>query len=786
MDRLVPGFVIAFAAGVALHRVLPPGGFPAAFGLVAAAAFAAGRPGSVRPLLPPPFAARLPPLLLALAAACGAARSAADLLPPPPGSLDRLLPPGPLPVVLEGIVTEAPDPPRAPGSGGDREAVATFALEADSLRAGSRSVAAGGRVFVRVEGAAPDLLPGDRAEATGLARRPGSFRNPGVAIRDGRETARVLEAPGAGAVHRLGAGCPLRPARIAARLRRGALGAIRRASPGPGGALLEALVVGEAEGLDEGMVRDFRRAGVWHVLVVSGLHAGLAAAAAAFLLARAGAGPGSRSAGAVLAAAAVAGASGFGQPALRAVIALSLAAAAPLLRRRTAAVHARLSAAGVFLALHPASLFEPGFQLSFAAVLGILRLSPALGRLLFGKRRFLRRFPVPAASRSLLRRPVDLLERFLPPSLAAWLATTPILAHHFGSFSPVAPLANLVVVPAASLLLAASPAILVAGAFLPGTTAPLLDGIASLLAGTVHGAARLPGAWLPVAPPALLLLLLGGTLAAAALRPTGRRLLLVAASTALLAALPPAAAPDDAAPSVLVMDVGHGAAVLADSGEARVLLDAGGRGARVAEAAVLPARRARGALSLDGLFLSHEDADHYSAAVEILESLPVGVVVVNDEFGITGRGRAVFEAAARAGVPVVRAAAGDVFRWKGLAVRVLHPPAGGWRSPSDNDGSLVLRVEMEGLSALLTGDLEDAGLRRLLLSGADLRADLLLLPHHGSPGTEGVDALAAATGARILAASAGPSSPVRGPVGSPACPRFVVTAEEGGVEVRGR
>ncbi|MCK6482067.1 MAG: ComEC/Rec2 family competence protein, partial [Planctomycetes bacterium] len=500
---------------------------------------------------------------------------------------------------------------------------------------------------------------------------------------------------------------------------------------------------------------------------------------------RAGAGPPAASLGSLAAAAAMAGASGFLQPALRALVAVALAAAGPLLRRRTDPLQALFAAAGLFLLLRPGSLAEPGFQLSFAAVLGILRLAPALGGLLFAKRRFLRRFPVPAADRSLRRRAGDFLERWLPATLAAWFATAPVLVHHFGTFSTVTLPANLLVVPATSLLLLLAPALLLLGAAAPSLSTPLADGAEALLGWTAGAFSSLPGACLELPPPPLALLSLqGALLAAAAIRATPARLLLAALGTAGLAALPPLLSPPRAGPAVLVMDVGHGLAVLAEGGGRRVLFDAGGRGARVAANGILPALRARGALALDALLLSHEDVDHYSAAREVLETVPVGLLVVNGEFGRGAGAREVLAAAEREGVPVARAAAGDRLRWPGLEVRVLHPPRGGWRGGGDNDGSLVVRVAMEGLSALVAGDLEGRGLRRLLLSGEDLRADLLVLPHHGSPGTEGVEVLAAATGARVAAASAGQASPVLESIPSPAAPRLAITAVEGGIEVR--
>jgi competence protein ComEC len=591
-----------------------------------------------------------------------------------------------------------------------------------------------------------------------------------------------VDASGPGAVRVVEEGPALHGAGVAADLRAGLLDAVDGAYDGRGRALYAALLAGDPSGLDPRSVEAWRRTGTWHVLVVSGYHIAAAAVAAAWILGRAGAGPRARALGAAGTAAAYAAATGFGTPALRALVAVALVAFAPLLRRRADPFHALCVAAGVLLAHRPAVLSEPGFQLSFAAVLGLLRLSPAVGTLLFARRRFLRRFPVPAADRSLRRRLGDALERGLPAALGAWAATAPILVHQFGTFSPVTPLANLLIVPLSTALLGIGAALLPLGPVAPAIPRAAGEAAAVLLDALVLGLERLPGAWYAIPPPPAALLAVDAVaLAAAALSPTPARLLAAAAALAALGSIPLAAPPRPPAPSCLVLDVGHGLAVLADGGAARVLGDAGGRGPRAGERSVLPALRARGALHLDALLISHEDQDHLSAAREVLESVRVGALVVPEGFGAGPWAVEVLASAAREGVPVIAVAAGDRLRLPGLEVEILHPVRGRGPPPTENGGSLVARVRMDGLSALLPGDVEGEALERLLRSGADLRADVLLLPHHGSPLAGDLATLAAATGARFLVASSGSATVRVDRVPSPTAPRFLATDEEGAI-----
>ncbi|HEU4395002.1 MAG TPA: ComEC/Rec2 family competence protein, partial [Planctomycetota bacterium] len=560
------------------------------------------------------------------------------------------------------------------------------------------------------------------------------------------------------------------------------LAAVDRAFEGRGRALHAALLAGDPSRMDPETVDAWRRTGTWHVLVVSGYHVALAATAAAWILGRLGAGPRTVSLGTAGAAVAYAAATGLGVPAQRAIVAVALVVLAPLFRRRADPFHSLCVAAGLLLAARPSAVGEPGFQLSFGAVLGLLRVAPAIGGLLFARRRFLRRFPVPAADRSLRRRLGDFLEAGLPASLAAWAATAPVLAHHFGTFAPVTAPANLLLVPLASLALGLGAPLLAIGLVAPGLSAPAGDAVAAVLDGLARSLERLPGAWYAIPPPpAALLWTQGAALAAAAARPSGGTLFAAAAALAALGAVPSALPPRPDAPSLLVLDAGHGLSVLADAGTARLLGDAGGRGPRVTDLAVLPALRARGALALDALVLSHEDLDHLSSARAVIETARVGVLVVAEGFGRSADASAVLDAAGREGVPVIRVAAGDRLLWPGLEARVLHPPRGGGPPLTDNGGSLVVLVRMDGLAALLPGDLEGPPLDALVRSAGDLRAGVLLLPHHGSPSAGDLAALAAATGATIVVASSGPSTRRVDRVPSPCAPRFLATDAEGAV-----
>lgn len=226
------------------------------------------------------------------------------------------------------------------------------------------------------------------------------------------------------------------------------------------------------------------------------------------------------------------------------------------------------------------------------------------------------------------------------------------------------------------------------------------------------------------------------------LLPRARRLGLGLGAAALLALVALRSLPAPSAElTVEFLPVGQGDATLLrlPSGEA-VLVDTGGdlRGASDrAELSLLPLLAERGVTRLRALVLSHLHPDHVGSAPTLLRSLRV------DELWFTGRaldgrlGTPIAEAVRARGIPLRRVAAGQAPVAIGeLRFEFLGPPdpEGELDEPlfGDNDASLVLRVVHGEVAILLPGDVEAEGERALLESGAELSADLLKAPHHGS------------------------------------------------------
>ncbi|WNI15452.1 ComEC/Rec2 family competence protein [Actinacidiphila sp. ITFR-21] len=170
----------------------------------------------------------------------------------------------------------------------------------------------------------------------------------------------------------------------------------------------------------------------------------------------------------------------------------------------------------------------------------------------------------------------------------------------------------------------------------------------------------------------------------------------------------------------LALSAGPGAAVVVDAGPDPAAVDRCLRDLRVT---VVPL-----------LVLTHFHADHVDGLPGVLHGRAVGAIETTALDEPAGQAAEVRREAAAAGVPLVRAAAGERRALGSLAWQVLWPPAGEPLAPDDaNDASVALLVRTAGLTLLLMGDLEPDTQQRLLETVPDLpRVDVLKVAHHGS------------------------------------------------------
>ena len=457
-----------------------------------------------------------------------------------------------------------------------------------------------GRLPVTLYGEPPPLGEGQRVSVEMRLHRASGFRNPG-GFDYGRHLARTgILVVGSARADRLTV-LDDPPPGFHVRVRRAARETIERALPPASAALLAGLLLGERAALPPEVDAGFRRAGVYHLLAVSGFNVALIAGATFALLSVVRFPRRVAAAGAIAVVAAFAAVVGPQPSVLRAAIMATLVLGALLVEREPSVLNALALAVIVILALRPADLHDPGFQLSFAATAGIV-LAPL---------------------------PRGVVAGAVGVSLAAELAVLPITLAHFNQLSLIGPLANLGAVPLAGVTtivglagIAASWLSTAAGDVFVNATWPLLIALRLLVAiasapawALVHLPA--PG-WPAVACYVAALLLALGWWHARGVRPPHARWAgaLAATSLALSIALGawPLVRPPDGRMRVIVLDVGQGDAIVVEAPDGqRLLVDAGSGGPwrlDAGERVVAPVLWNRGALRLGAAVTTHDDQDH--------------------------------------------------------------------------------------------------------------------------------------------------------------------------------
>ena len=529
--------------------------------------------------------------------------------------------------------------------------------------------------------------------------------------------------------------------------------------------LVQSLMMGYREDLPKTLRKDFAATGTVHIFAISGSHVAMVTVLIAGILRALGI-PLTRWFP-ILAPLLVVYTitTGAATSAVRSCVMAILMLAAPFLKRRPDSVSTLFAAAIAILLVAPAQLGDLGFLLSFTAVAGLLAIPPVLDA---GAIRWFRRdewrLPGeegPAGGR--LREAALFGVRYFNVTLGAWIATAPLTAYFFNLFSPVALAMNLLVIPAAFVILLAG-VMSLACAPLGGDFSEVFNhaawAVSSFLTWCIEWAADVPGGhWFVRTPPAAgisvgYLLLAAATVMARRVRGA------LAAGLALLAGMTLGWGAWDAHRCrVSVLDVGEGTAVLVQAQSDRILVDTGPefRGDEV-----LRQLRREGVNRLAALALTHPDAQHMGAARWLMGQVPVGELWVPQVLWTSPSMKETLQFAEDSGMPIRRLRAGDVGDWPGnMAWETLWPPEAMKLSCAD-DAAMVLRVARYGVAILLAGDAGAAQENAMRARGTSLAASVLVAGRHGDAGATSAAWLDAVRPKEAII-SAGPHSDARHP-----------------------
>lgn len=509
----------------------------------------------------------------------------------------------------------------------------------------------------------------------------------------------------------------------------------------PYAGVLVALTIGDQRSVPQDQWLLYNRTGVSHLLSISGLHVTLFATlmgGAVFWLWRRSHRlttllP-ARKAAAALGAFAAFGyvlLAGFEVPAQRTLYMLCIAAAGLWLGRPGTAFTVLLWALLVVLLLDPWAVLAPGFWLSFGAVALLMYIS--VGRIHGAGAHWL----ITAAE-------------------AQWAITVgmvPMMLALFQQVSLIAPIANAFAIPVVSLVI-----VPMALAWLVLPLDIILIAAHQLFAWVVAGLQWLnempaavwsqhaPSGWAIVAGVVGVLLLL-------APRGLHARALGAVWLAPLFIAVP--IRPEAGAFWMEVLDVGQGLAVVVQTRQHTLLYDTGPRFNEVSDAGnriIAPYLRAQGIAKLDGIVVTHADADHSGGALSLLATVPADWVASS-----MGESTQLVRAQASAGRIHVPCFAGQGWSWDGVRFDMLHPAGASYLDPKvrTNDRGCVLRISSPHGAALLTADIEARSESLLVATQrAALPADVMLVPHHGSK-TSSTAPFVEAVGPRLAIATSG-------------------------------
>lgn len=520
---------------------------------------------------------------------------------------------------------------------------------------------------------------------------------------------------------------------------------LSEALPEEEAALMQTMLLGEKSSMDKELKELYQRNGIAHILAISGLHISMLGMGLYRLLRKCCVPMKGAAAAAVGLMFLYGVMTGFSVSALRAILMFSLQMLSIVLERTYDMLTAAAVAAVGILLEQPLYFYHSGFCFSFGCVFGIGLLLPALTGGDEKKQEFVKKGKIHAQLSwgEILWQQVV---KGLLGALAMAMITFPIYLWYYYQFPIYSILLNLLVIPLMSFLMGAGLLLLVCQLLCPVLGIPfalLIGGILTIYRTACEFCDSLPGNSLTFGRPEIWQMTLYLSLLLTILLLKKKIKIPFRWGIALAALLILLWRPGSEL-KITFLDVGQGDCIYIENDNGDCYLVDGGSSSvsHVGKYRLLPFLKFQGAGTLEAVFVTHPDEDHYSGIMELLEQGEVqGIRVKNlvlpdvSESAKNEGYQTLVQTARNAKIPIFYLSRGQRLENGKLIFTCLHPEKGD-RNTEPNEYSIVLKASYGNFSALLTGDIEGNGERELMESlaaePADGRITILKAAHHGS------------------------------------------------------